>query len=238
MTVHHTVSRFLAEYHAMDPLSVTKVVVTLLVFTGQVGTQCHNFYEAYGNAVKIVKETATDIEVVEETLSHVSANLCRFAQGVLSVQLQSRVSTMAVQDDELFKRAKQLLAQYEGMDVKPQRRLKWALVGNRKATGLGREMGKFTGRTGMVLSWVSKYVYYPKISDGVEANKAQCSRNTQLSCPKRNCGEDSPDSKRAIKLPTCKALAKRIACVFRVRYKPSSSERLAEFGRPPLKSVH
>lgn len=53
----------------MDPLSVTTAVVTLLVFTGQVGTQCHNFYEAYGNAVNIVKETATDIEVVEEIIA-------------------------------------------------------------------------------------------------------------------------------------------------------------------------
>lgn len=136
--------------HAMDPLSITASVLTLLVFVGQVGNRCYDFYEAYQDAVNIMLQIAWDIDNSKEALREFKEGVTTVAEDVFSEHVKSRIRCLGLRGDELFNHLLRLMDQIMVLDVKPHRGIKWAVKGDRKSAELRKVIEKFNGTTDRV----------------------------------------------------------------------------------------
>lgn len=139
---------------SIDPLSITTAVVTLLLFAGQSGSRCHDFYRAYHDAVKIVDQIRQEICVEKEALTVLSKGFTKEKAHIFSDEIKAMICALMLKGGELYNRVLQLLEKYDGINVNLLRRIRWALKGTRKATELENDIARFNGTTSTVLGSV------------------------------------------------------------------------------------
>ena len=105
------------------------------------------FYDAYRNAVKIILDIDLLVDLAEGCLKELEKGVKSLPTERFSVDYKTRIRCLNSNGGKLLHRLLPLMDQYEGLDKKPQKRIKWALPGGRKAAGLCKDIERFGSAT-------------------------------------------------------------------------------------------